>query len=152
MGEKLVDSYYIERLHTRIQELEEEEANIRTKCPSKCPVQELEEEVKAKKDGWCICIGENIRLRKALEFYANREKMGAIQHSIWSKWMSWMLENGGEMTQAGWLMDAKKHERWVRQMNTIFEGLSKEEQQSDIKVVNEFYICDVASEALKDSK
>jgi len=24
MGEKLVDSYYIERLHTRIQELEEE--------------------------------------------------------------------------------------------------------------------------------
>jgi len=47
MGEKLVDSYYIERLHTLIQE--------------------LEEEVKAKKDGWCICIGENIRLRKALE-------------------------------------------------------------------------------------
>ena len=47
MGEKLVDSYYIERLHTRIQE--------------------LEEEVKAKKDGWCICIGENIRLRKVLE-------------------------------------------------------------------------------------
>ena len=53
MGEKLVDSYYIERLHTRIQE--------------------LEEEVKAKKDGWCICIGENIRLRKALEFYADEE-------------------------------------------------------------------------------
>lgn len=33
----------------------------------KVHIHELEKLLKAKKDGWCKCIGENIRLRKALK-------------------------------------------------------------------------------------
>ena len=45
-----IEVYKADEVDARIQELEEEEANIRTKCPSKCPVQELEEEMEKKLD------------------------------------------------------------------------------------------------------
>lgn len=88
------------------------------------------------------------RLRRALGFYANKKKMAEIQHDIWSHWMRFMFSCGTFDENGDWVMPKQKAERWQRQMNTKYQDLSEKEQQSDVDVIEEFHITDVANDAL----
>ncbi len=66
------------------------------------------------------------------------ERMAEAMHNIWSHWMRWMFETGGVPEfAAGWYMHPEKEQRWRRQMNTPYKGLSEDEKGSDRKVAHE---------------
>jgi hypothetical protein len=66
------------------------------------------------------------------------EESAEFAHWMWSKWMIWMFENGGEIKDGIWTMKKEKYERWQKQMNTSYKDLSEEEKQSDRDVVQEW--------------
>lgn len=68
------------------------------------------------------------------------EKLAALQHEIWSHWMKYLFEVSTHNIDGTVTIPADKVARWKRQMNTKYENLSSEEQESDkeqsIKVIN----------------
>ena len=72
------------------------------------------------------------------------EKFAEKQHDIWSHWMKWMFENGGEKdSQGNWRMYPEKEVRWRGQMDTPYFYLTEKEKQSDRDVVAEHGLLDV---------
>ena len=67
------------------------------------------------------------------------EKLAALQHEIWSHWMKYLFEVSTLNKDGTVTIPADKVVRWKRQMNTDYENLSIEEQESDkeqsIKVI-----------------
>ena len=53
-----------------------------------------------------------------------------VTHDIWSKWMSYFLNNS---------FDKKDYTRWGRQIKTPYKDLSRQEQASDKKVAKECF-------------
>jgi len=62
----------------------------------------------------------------------DREKLAALCHEQWSGWMKYLFGKceykDGDLIIPGW-----GAERWQRQMNTKYEGLTKMEKDSDRK-------------------
>ena len=92
------------------------------------------------------------RLREALEYYADRDNMAVIQHDIWSSWMRFMFSTGSMTIFNEWTMSPDRVERWKRQMNTTYIGLTPDEKETDCKVIDEFRITDKAQAALKPTE
>lgn len=70
---------------------------------------------------------------EALEF---REKLAALQHSIWSHWMQWLFKvSKGSINIEGEsgevIIPEELVQRWKRQMNTPYSELSGKEKDSD---------------------
>ncbi len=60
-----------------------------------------------------------------------REQLAAVQHAIWSHWMKYMFSCGAFNADGSWTMPADKAERWSRQMETDYSGLTEKERISD---------------------
>jgi hypothetical protein len=60
-----------------------------------------------------------------------REQLADLEHARWSHWMRWMFDCGTTNADGTWTMPADKVERWQRQMNTPYAGLSEREKDSD---------------------
>ncbi len=60
-----------------------------------------------------------------------REQLAAVQHAIWSHWMKYMFSCGAFNADGSWTMPADKVERWSRQMETDYSGLTEKERMSD---------------------
>ncbi len=95
---------------------------------------------------------ENKRMREALEYYADRDNMAVIQHDIWSSWVRFMFSTGSMTIFNEWTMSPDRVERWKRQMNTTYIGLTPDEKETDCKVIDEFRITDKAQAALKPTE
>ena len=52
-----------------------------------------------------------------------REKLAELEHTQWTHWMLYMLDN----------LTPENIERWQRQINTPYDKLSQEEKESDRK-------------------
>lgn len=71
------------------------------------------------------------------------EQLAAEEHRSWSNWTRWMLgeinsELGGRNVDARALFEGLPCvKRWKRQMGTLYVDLSKQEKESDRKVVRE---------------
>lgn len=99
---------------------------------------------------------ENERLReKALD--ESDELLAKCAHDIWSHWMRYMFEHGGEAKpiltritrgtwhkvdlstlEKRWSMHQEKEDRWRRQMNTEYKDLSEKEKTSDREIAEKF--------------
>lgn len=55
-----------------------------------------------------------------------REELSDLEHSQWSHWAKYMLENNTE----------ENHKRWERQIKTSYEDLSEKEKDSDREWAN----------------
>lgn len=61
-----------------------------------------------------------------------REQLAAYSHdSAWGGWMRYMFSKGTLNTDGSWTMPSSLVERWTRQMNTLYAGLSEGEKASD---------------------
>lgn len=64
------------------------------------------------------------------------ETLASVSHAIWAHWMRYMFSCGKMNEDGSWSMPAEKAERWQRQMNTEFSGLSEQEKLSDFEQAN----------------
>ncbi len=67
-----------------------------------------------------------------------RERLADLCHRQWSGWIRYMFSKGtlhddGTLTLPSWAV-----ERWTRQMNTPYDGLTKDEKESDRKEADKF--------------
>lgn len=67
-----------------------------------------------------------------------KEDLANLAHEQWSGWMKYLFEKStknedGTVTIPKWAV-----ERWERQINTPYGGLSEEEQNSDRNEANKF--------------
>ena len=60
-----------------------------------------------------------------------REKLASLQHDIWSHWMAHLFACCEPTEDMGMIIPQDKVERWARQMNTLYSGLSEDEKKSD---------------------
>jgi hypothetical protein len=65
-----------------------------------------------------------------------REQLADAQHAIWSHWMRYMFTCGSLNPDGTWTMPADKVERWQRQMQTPYSGLTDTERRSDRNQAN----------------
>lgn len=61
------------------------------------------------------------------------KKFAALQHEIWSHWMKYLFEVSIEHEDGSITIPAGKVARWKRQIDTDYDELSPEEQESDIE-------------------
>jgi len=66
------------------------------------------------------------------------DKFGEAQHKIWADWMKFLFTEGYDMEDGSFKMKREKVERWRRQMNTPYEELTRKEQETDIKVAQDY--------------
>jgi len=63
-------------------------------------------------------------------------------HNIWAHWMKYMFTQCSEGPDDGFdygvAIPSEKVKRWKRLMNTDFEDLTKEEQESDYEIAEMF--------------
>ncbi len=67
-----------------------------------------------------------------------KEKVSKLCHDQWSNWMKYLFSKSTEMFAGGRYLPQPTVERWKRQIDTDYEKLSKEEQDSDRKEADKF--------------
>ena len=70
--------------------------------------------------------------------YHLQQDLAAEAHAQWSHWMKYLFTCGTLNVDGSFTIPADKVERWQRQMNTDYSGLSEKEQISDIEMVNRY--------------
>jgi hypothetical protein len=60
-----------------------------------------------------------------------REKLAALSHRIWAKWMMYLFAQCTMNEDGTATIPKDKVERWQRQMNTDYPDLSEKEKDSD---------------------
>lgn len=69
----------------------------------------------------------------------NKTYKAKATHEIWSHWMKYMFEQCEPVGPNGTLVIPKNlEERWKRQMNTSFYGLTLKEQESNYEMADKF--------------
>lgn len=66
------------------------------------------------------------------------EKLAAIEHRRWSRWMSYLFSRGKMHVDGRFTIDAASVLRWSRQKETDYLDLSESEKESDRKEVREY--------------
>ena len=66
------------------------------------------------------------------------EKLAAIEHRRWSRWMSHLFSRGKMHVDGRFTIDAASVLRWSRQKETDYFDLSESEKESDRKEVREY--------------
>ncbi len=61
------------------------------------------------------------------------EKLAQYAHGAWCRSMLNVFDNSLTLNDGTVKIPAKMVEQWRRQMNTLYKGLSEEEQKSDLK-------------------
>jgi len=71
--------------------------------------------------------------------YDIKEELAELCHKQWSGWMEYLFSKGTFNVRDGtWTMDAWAIKRWMKQMETPYAELSKDEQDSDRKEAEKF--------------
>ena len=60
-----------------------------------------------------------------------RERLAAVQHVIWSDWMTHLFSVSTYNQDGTITIPADKVKRWKRQMHTPYDALSEREKESD---------------------
>ena len=60
-----------------------------------------------------------------------RGRLASNAHASWAGWMAYLFENSRQNKNGSVTIPKYLVERWVRQMKTSFEDLSKKEQERD---------------------
>jgi hypothetical protein len=60
-----------------------------------------------------------------------REGLAELAHDRWSHWMSYLFSEGTLNPDGSWTIPVELAERWQRQMNTPYSGLTEAEKASD---------------------
>ena len=60
-----------------------------------------------------------------------REELAALAHEQWSGWMKHLFSKCITNEYEGMIIPKWAVDRWIRQMNTNYNGLSEEEKDSD---------------------
>ena len=76
------------------------------------------------------------KMQTALKATLDIEVHADLEHEIWSAWMKYMFSKGVKNDDGTWTMPAWAVERWARQMNTPYSGLSEQERESDREQVH----------------
>ena len=63
------------------------------------------------------------------------EAAAALEHERWSRWMCYLFGVGEMRPDGSWVMPAWAVDRWKRQAETPYEGLSEPEKESDRREV-----------------
>ena len=63
------------------------------------------------------------------------EAAAALEHERWSRWMCYLFSVGEMRPDGSWVMPAWAVDRWKRQAETSYEGLSEPEKESDRREV-----------------
>jgi len=66
-------------------------------------------------------------------------EFGNAMHEVWSHWMKHLFTQGWYNPDGTFRIKRDRVEQWKRQMNTQFSKLSEEEQNTDIKVFQDFF-------------
>ena len=72
----------------------------------------------------------------------DRERLAAIQHAIWSHWMTYQFSVCERNDDGTMTIPAKKVERWERQAATPYAFLSEAERESDRHQANRILAAD----------
>jgi len=68
-----------------------------------------------------------------------KEILAELCHEQWSGWMAYLFSKGTFNIRDGtWIMPAWAVKRWMKQMETPYAKLSKDEQDSDRKEAEKF--------------
>ena len=67
-----------------------------------------------------------------------KEKVSKLCHDQWSNWMKYLFSKSTEMFAGGRYLPQPTIKRWKRQIDTDYEKLSKEEQDSDRREADKF--------------
>jgi len=67
-----------------------------------------------------------------------REKLAELCHSQWSGWMQYLFSKGTFNDDGTWTMPDWAVRRWKRQMESSYEDLLANEQDSDRKEADKF--------------
>ena len=60
-----------------------------------------------------------------------REQLADVQHAIWAHWMRYQFSVCQRNEDGSIIIPAEKVERWSRQMETPYAGLTDKERESD---------------------
>ncbi len=65
------------------------------------------------------------------EYQQLREQLADVQHAIWAHWMRYQFSVCQRNEDGSIIIPAEKVERWSRQMETPYAGLTDKERESD---------------------
>jgi hypothetical protein len=76
----------------------------------------------------------------ALEAVLGRlmEQLSTIEHERWSHWQRYLHSRGVRQPDGSLLLPADLVDRWEKQMNTDYNGLSNGEKESDREQVRKY--------------
>jgi hypothetical protein len=66
------------------------------------------------------------------------EDLAAIEHQRWAHWQRYVHDSGKQLPDGSILLPADLVERWERQINTSYGGLSQSEKDSDREQVRKY--------------
>jgi hypothetical protein len=70
-----------------------------------------------------------------------KEKIASVVHDTWTHWMSYLFSQSIFNSDGSVTIPKDKVDRWMRQMRTAYEDLSREEQLSDLAEVDQYIEC-----------
>lgn len=59
------------------------------------------------------------------------EMLAHRNHDSWSNWMKYLFSRGEDKEDGTWIMPKWAVDRWKRQMETLYGGLSEKEKESN---------------------
>ena len=67
-----------------------------------------------------------------------REKLAAIEHARWAKWQNYM-HSFLKWNGTAWELPHEQKQKWQRQLETTYAGLSEKEKASDMEQVDLYW-------------